>query len=107
MSDARETIEAFFSFGEETQERAQARQGVLSRVKELEEIGEERLRALLQAETENTTLRTQLAHSSRLLVESEALLKDLKSALKRSYTSRRRAAERRRGAALRRRKPRP
>lgn len=58
----------------------------LSRVKELEEIAEERLTALLQAETENTTLRTQLARTSHLLAQSEALLKDLRSALKRQQS---------------------
>lgn len=51
-----------------------------------EEIAEERLTALLQAETENTTLRTQLARTSHLLAQSEALLKDLRSALKRQQS---------------------
>ena len=59
---------------------------VLSRLKELEEIANERLTALLQAEGENTALRTQLADAHRLLANGEHLLKVARRVLKRKQS---------------------
>ncbi len=50
----------------------------LSRLKELEEIADRRLTALIQAETENTTLRNQLADAKRTVARAAAAGRMLK-----------------------------